>query len=179
MWDGLQAATGHLLPPLVINGRFALCRRLARGRRIARCKDPDDRGPERTYRDIALQKALSLKGVTQYRGQILSLIRLNVVMEGHKLRDAQGGPASGSSPLQVLVLNHEGRNFGLVVAKILDIVEDWADPKSAATRASVLYSVVIGERVTELLDIPAILTTATVMPAPRLDAAMHAIEGAH
>ena len=119
--------------------------------------------------------------VTQYRGQILPLIRLNLVMEErrHKLRGAQGGPAQGSSPLQVLVLNHEGRNFGLVVEKILDIVEDWADTKSAATRASVLYSVVIGEQVTELLDIPAILKTAAVMPAPRPEAAMHAIEGAH
>ena len=32
--------------------------------------------------------------------------------------------------------------------------------KSAATRASVLYSVLIGDRVTELLDIPAILRGA-------------------
>jgi hypothetical protein len=32
--------------------------------------------------------------------------------------------------------------------------------KTAATRASVLYSVVIGDRVTELIDIPAILRGA-------------------
>jgi len=43
------------------------------------------------------------------------------------------------------------------VDKIIDIVEDSAEVKSAATRAGVLHSVVIGERVTELLDIPAIL----------------------
>jgi two-component system chemotaxis sensor kinase CheA len=100
--------------------------------------------------------------VTQYRGQILPLVRLSVMMEErrHKLRGLQGAPAQGSIPLQVLVLNHEGRSFGLVVDKILDIVEDRADVRSAATRASVLYSVVIGERVTELLDIPAILQIA-------------------
>ena len=69
-------------------------------------------------------------------------------------------------PIQVLVLNHEGRTFGLVVERILDIVEDRADVKSAATRASVLYSVVIGERVTELLDIPAILRSADVNAPP-------------
>jgi two-component system, chemotaxis family, sensor kinase CheA len=57
-------------------------------------------------------------------------------------------------------MNHEGRSFGLVVERILDIVEDRADVKSAATRPAVLYSVVIGERATELLDIPAILRIA-------------------
>ena len=60
------------------------------------------------------------------------------------------------------MLNHDGRSFGLVVERILDIVEDKADVRSPATRACVLYAVVIGERVTELLDIPAILGSADV-----------------
>ena len=118
--------------------------------------------------------------VTQYRGHILPLIRLNVLMEErrHKLRALQGAPVPGSGPLQVLVLNHEGRAFGLVVDRILDIVEDRADMKSAATRPSVLYSVVIGERVTELLDIPAILKTAAVTSVPQTDDTRHAVQGA-
>ena len=100
--------------------------------------------------------------VTQYRGQILTLVRLDVVLEERrqKLRALQALPALDSGPIQVLVLNHEGRSFGLVVGKILDIVEDRADVRSAATRPSVLYSVLIGDRVTELLDIPAILKSA-------------------
>jgi two-component system, chemotaxis family, sensor kinase CheA len=100
--------------------------------------------------------------VTQYRGQILPLIRLSVVMEErrNKLRALQAPPAADAGSIQVLVLTHEGRSFGLVVEQILDIVEDRAEIKSAATRASVLYSVVIGDRVTELLDIPAILRSA-------------------
>ena len=60
----------------------------------------------------------------------------------------------------MLVLNHEGRSFGLVVERILDIVEDRAEVRSPANRAAVLYSTVIGDRVTELLDIPAILRSA-------------------
>ena len=69
------------------------------------------------------------------------------------------------------MLNHEGRRFGLVVERILDIVEDRADVRSAATRASVLYSVVIGDRVTELLDVPAILrSAAAIASAPSLAA---------
>jgi two-component system chemotaxis sensor kinase CheA len=100
--------------------------------------------------------------VTQYRGQILPLVRLNVALEERraKLRAMQAPPAADSGPIQVLVLNHDGRTFGLVVEQILDIVEDRADVKMAATRPSVLYSVVIGERVTELLDIPAILRSS-------------------
>ena len=103
--------------------------------------------------------------VTQYRGQILPLIRLNVAMEErrNRLRTQQALPALDSGPIQVLVLNHEGRSFGLVVERILDIIEDRADVRSAATRASVLYSVVIADRVTELLDIPAILRSAEVI----------------
>src|SRR5450631_1378066 len=102
--------------------------------------------------------------VTQYRGQILPLVRLSVVMEErrNKLRALQAPPPPDSGPIQVLVLNHEGRSFGLVVERILDIVEDKADVKSTATRPSVLYSALIGDRVTELLDIPAILRAAEV-----------------
>jgi two-component system, chemotaxis family, sensor kinase CheA len=100
--------------------------------------------------------------VTQYRGQILPLIRLNVVLEErrNKLRALQAPPTADSGAINVLVLNHDGRTFGLVVESILDIVEDPADVRSPATRAAVLYSVVIGNRVTELLDIPAILRGA-------------------
>ncbi len=106
--------------------------------------------------------------VTQYRGKILPLIRLNVVLEErrNRRRTLETPPAPDSPPIQVLVLNHEGRSFGLVVERILDIVEDRADVRSAATRASVLYSVLIGDRVTELVDVPAILRSADAIAAP-------------
>ena len=105
--------------------------------------------------------------VTQYRGQILPLVRLNVMFDErrNKLRALQAPPTADSGPIQVLVLNHDGRSFGLVVERILDIVEDRADIRSAATRPAVLYSVVIGDRVTEMLDIPAILRSADVSAA--------------
>jgi len=62
--------------------------------------------------------------------------------------------------------------------RILDIVEDRADVKAVATRASVLYSVVIGDRVTELLDIPAVLSKANLKQA-QPDRAMRAAEAAN
>jgi two-component system chemotaxis sensor kinase CheA len=119
--------------------------------------------------------------VTQYRGQILPLIRLNVALEERrrKSRVLHAPPALDAGPIQVLVLNHDGRTFGLVVERILDIVEDRADVKSPATRTAVLYSVVIGGRITELLDIPAILRSAGVSAAPRPRAVMKAAEVAN
>ena len=98
--------------------------------------------------------------VTQYRGKILPLIQLNRVLEERRHKSRGAAPKADGHPLQVLVLHHEGRSLGLVVERILDIIEDAAQVKSAATRPAVLYSVVIGERVTELLDIPAIVKAA-------------------
>jgi len=62
----------------------------------------------------------------------------------------------------VLVLTHAGQTFGLVVNQILDIVEDALEVQSPATRAGVLYSAVVAEHVTELLDVPAILRAGQV-----------------
>jgi hypothetical protein len=60
-------------------------------------------------------------------------------------------------------LTHLVRNsVGLVVERILDILEDRADVRSVATRSAVLYSAVIADRVTELLNIPAILRSVDV-----------------
>ncbi len=119
--------------------------------------------------------------VTQYRGQILQLIRLSVVLEERRSwrRALQTPPPPGSGPLQVLVMNHEGKSFGLVVERILDIVEDKAEVKSEASRPCVLYSAVIGDRVTELLDIPAILKAAATPVEAPVPAARHAAEGAY
>jgi two-component system, chemotaxis family, sensor kinase CheA len=97
--------------------------------------------------------------VTQYRGQILPLIRVSHALE--ERRHLPPGENLLSLPttamLQVLVLENEQQSFGLVVNEILDIVESTLQPQSPATRAGVLHSSVIADRVTELLDVPALL----------------------
>jgi two-component system, chemotaxis family, sensor kinase CheA len=100
--------------------------------------------------------------VAQYRGEILPLINLEFALEERRRtrQEVKLRATESDSPLQVLVCNHEGRNVGLVVEEILDIVEDAAEKKYPASRPGVLYSTVIEERVTELIDIPAILHTA-------------------
>jgi two-component system, chemotaxis family, sensor kinase CheA len=97
--------------------------------------------------------------VTQYRGQILPLIRVSHALEERRHLppgdDVLTLPTTGM--LQVLVLEHEHQSFGLVVNEILDIVESTLEPQSPPTRAGVLHSSVIADRVTELLDVPALL----------------------
>jgi two-component system chemotaxis sensor kinase CheA len=94
--------------------------------------------------------------VIQYRGKILPLIRLDVVLEERRtqLRHPKVGVAP--DPIQVLVCNDEGRTMGIVVERILDIVEDRAEVRSPAVREGIQYAVVINDRITELLDIPAL-----------------------
>jgi|SRR5580658_511470 two-component system chemotaxis sensor kinase CheA len=102
--------------------------------------------------------------VTQYRGQILPLIRVSHALEERRQRppsdDVLALPTS--EMLQVLVLENGGQTsgqqcFGLVVNQILDIVESTLEPQSPSTRAGVLHSSVIAGRVTELLDVGALL----------------------
>jgi len=102
--------------------------------------------------------------VTQYRGQILPLIRISHALEERRelLQPELEGSFPPAGSIQVLVLTHDGKSFGLVVPEILDIVEDAAEVQSPATRAGVLYSAVIGNRVPELLDVPSILQSGEV-----------------
>jgi len=97
--------------------------------------------------------------VTQYRGQILPLIRVSHALEERRqVRTITGViDLPTAATLQVLVLEHERQAFGLVVNQILDIVESALEPQSPPTRAGVLFSSVVSERVTEMLDVPAIL----------------------
>ena len=96
--------------------------------------------------------------VVQYRGQILPLIRLSCVLEDSRPeRSEEEAPFPPADLMDVLVLQENGRLFGLVVDAILDIVEDAMGTRMPATRAGVLYSAVIGKRVTEMLDVSGIL----------------------
>lgn len=104
-----------------------------------------------------------IQWVAQYRGKILPLINLNYALEERR-RERRHPPlvAEGqeNAPLEVLVCNHQGNSVGLVVERIVDIVEDSAKVKYASSRAGVLCSAVIQGQVTELIDIPMVLQAA-------------------
>ena len=91
--------------------------------------------------------------VAQYRGGILPLTRLLDLLEPGNSALAP----EGDGPLQVVV--HEGRSgpVGLVVEEILEIVEESLALEAAHGRSGVRGTAVIRGKVTDLIDVPALL----------------------
>lgn len=92
----------------------------------------------------------------QYRGQIMPLLRVSHVLESKRRAVSENGPEA----LQVVVYAHNGRSVGLVVDRILDIVEESFVIQPETKRRGVLGSAVIQKRVTDILDIPGLLAAA-------------------
>jgi two-component system chemotaxis sensor kinase CheA len=92
------------------------------------------------------------KEVVQYRGQIMPLLRLSELLDC--------GSGALLDPMQVVVCAEEGRSVGLVVDRILDIVEANIDLQQTSHRSCVRGSAVIQERVTDLLDIRGMIRAA-------------------
>jgi two-component system, chemotaxis family, sensor kinase CheA len=99
--------------------------------------------------------------VMQYRGQILPLVLVSDALRDRQAVPGEVRPAFANAPttpatLQVLVLESEGRSLGLVVDEILDIVEVPLEAEIPSAHFGVRRCAVIEDRVTELLDVPAL-----------------------
>jgi two-component system chemotaxis sensor kinase CheA len=104
--------------------------------------------------------------VVQYRNEILPLINVSRAL-GRRRRSRKARPngqrtVSGAraETVQVVVYAGEGQRVGLVVGRILDIVEESLAARARANRTGVEFTAVIQGRVTEFLDISAILRSA-------------------
>jgi two-component system chemotaxis sensor kinase CheA len=92
--------------------------------------------------------------VVQYRGQILSLIQI-----ANHLPSAGAAPTQ-SDPMQVVVYSEAGRSVGLVVGKINDIVHEAITVQRDSGRDGILGSVVVQDKVTDLIDVVSIIRAA-------------------
>ena len=88
--------------------------------------------------------------VVQYRSQIMPLID---IAEQLKV----GAAAKSSEKLQVVVYTEKGRSVGLIVEQIVDVVEQAVPVDHEREDGGLLGSAVIQERVTDLLDVCAML----------------------
>jgi two-component system chemotaxis sensor kinase CheA len=88
--------------------------------------------------------------VVQYRGQLLQLVRLSVLLNIPSNDDPQ-------TPLQVLVYCEGDRSLGLVVDQIADISEAELSVAHECRTEEFLVSAVVQDRVTDLLNLPAII----------------------
>ena len=91
--------------------------------------------------------------VVQYRGSILPLARLGHILGASF--DAQTG-----DELLVVVYTRGDRSAGIVVDTILDIVDDDVAQHRDIEDHGLVGSTVLGERVTELLDVRATILAA-------------------
>ncbi|MFN7840201.1 MAG: chemotaxis protein CheW [Pirellula sp.] len=89
--------------------------------------------------------------VVQYRGKILPLIRLASFL-GLECEESVDDDL-----LNVVVYIENERSFGLVIDQIVDIVELYLQINHRSAREGLLGSAVIHERVTDLVDLPAII----------------------
>ena len=101
--------------------------------------------------------------VVQYRGQILPLIHLSSALTDRRQQPRNPGPSepgAADEKIQVVVYTDQGRSVGLVVDRILDIAHQAVKIQKHSGRQGTLGSMVVQGRVTELLDVKGIITTA-------------------
>ena len=115
--------------------------------------------------EVFAQSAVENAGqrqVVQYRGQIMPLIRISAAVEfpPSAATSRPGQTAAALPPLQVVVYAGQGHSVGLVVERILDIVEEDIVIERVAERAGILGSAVVQQRVTDLLDVEGVVRAA-------------------
>ncbi|WP_336030501.1 chemotaxis protein CheA [Geodermatophilus sp. FMUSA9-8] len=90
--------------------------------------------------------------VVQYRGAILPIVRLDRHLGAYGTSDRE--------VLEVIVYSDHGRSVAIVVEEILDIVDGGAAVRSDIDDLGLLGSAVLGDKVTELLDVRAAILAA-------------------
>jgi len=94
--------------------------------------------------------------VVQYRGEIMPLIRISEAL--HLPEQERTGDRTGKT--QVVVFSEDGRSVGLVVDRIVDIVEETVIRQRPSKREGLFGSAVIQQKVTDLLDVHSLIRGA-------------------
>jgi chemotaxis protein histidine kinase CheA len=94
--------------------------------------------------------------VVQYRGQIMPLVNVSEVLGS----PGPNKPTSEGDSLHVVVYTQNGRSVGLVVDRIVDIVEESFIIQPQSGRRGIQGSAVIQKHVTDVLDVPGLITAA-------------------
>jgi two-component system chemotaxis sensor kinase CheA len=87
--------------------------------------------------------------VVQYRGHIMPMVRLASLLGAY----GDGSEADPEGSVQLVVYTVEGHSVGLAVDRILDIATERSGSRSDIDDHALLGSVVVGDRVVELLDV--------------------------
>ncbi|MDY7101962.1 MAG: chemotaxis protein CheA, partial [Actinomycetota bacterium] len=104
-------------------------------------------------------EAVGSQDVIQYRGQIMPLVHVSSVLPERRMDMRSYEEMEERRTMHVVVHRVGERRVGLVVDRIHDIVEDNL-VLAPASRAFTLGTVVVNDRVTEVIDLPAVLDAA-------------------
>jgi two-component system chemotaxis sensor kinase CheA len=107
--------------------------------------------------------------VVQYCGQILPLVDVDAALRAgpDSARLAGADAPDDKEAVQVVVYAQEDRLVGLIVDRILDIVERDTDVQGLSSRPGVACTAVIQGHVTEMLDVDALIRPPPVPLSPR------------
>ncbi len=106
------------------------------------------------FSDAQIEHAAGRR-VVQYRGRILPLVSLEKI-----LGDAGTQRAPGAQSVQVVVIGQGERAIGIEVDHILDIVEERINAPRMSERPGLLGSAILGQRITDFLDVRAVIGEA-------------------
>ncbi len=95
--------------------------------------------------------------VVQYGGEILPLFDVGSALPERRSEPRNPRPGRRDGAIPVVVCTARGRLLGLVVHQIADIVEESAKARRPASREGVAACTVVDGRVTEVLDLEAVV----------------------
>jgi two-component system, chemotaxis family, sensor kinase CheA len=96
--------------------------------------------------------------VLQYRGEIMPLLRTAELLPERRAR--MRNETEEPKMLSVVVLGKPGRTLGLVVDDVLDVVETAGELRKVGCRQGVIGTLVVQNRVTEVLDLQWLVAAA-------------------
>ncbi|HKU43556.1 MAG TPA: chemotaxis protein CheW, partial [Polyangiales bacterium] len=135
---------------------------LLRGPGDARLAVPLDQVTRLETIDLDVVEHGGTHDVVQYRGEIMPLVLTSELLPEARSHFKQRELESGTPArqLSVVVLAYLGRPLGLVVEDVLDVVEAPGELRRLGCRLGVSGTLVVQERVTEVLDLDWISATA-------------------
>lgn len=100
----------------------------------------------------------------QYRGEIIPLIHLSEILPERRREvrhlDQNAATTFVQDRIQAIVYSKNGRTVGIIVEKVLDIVDESHTLQKAGARQGVIGTMVIQDRLAEVLDVEEIVSMA-------------------
>lgn len=106
------------------------------------------------------------QAVIQYRGVILPVVdvsrELRTLQHGHRRSrvHTQRSPKTADDKAFVVVCSLQSQQVGFLVEEIVDIVDEVIESRAPASRPGICFQAVVQGRVTEFLDVQAMMTNA-------------------